>query len=208
MSTADTSKGTNAVTEITEEDLNALDTQSVVDEPLEATDPINALFLRLGTVIAVATTVLMTVLVTIAVVMRYFFNSSLPLAAEGSTYLFPWLVAGGAIVAQSQMSHVAVNVLVERLHGSHERLANLMIWGFTTLLLAYVTYLAVYMIPPMAQQSTPIMGWPQLGSFSAFIFMVAAMTVQAAVRTLTVIRTGVPHHVSTLTEGPVMETER
>lgn len=205
MATPTQPSGETMITEISEKDLEALDTQSVVDEPLEATDPVNELFLKLGTVIAVVATVIMTSLVTVAVIMRYFFNSSLPIAAEGPTYLFPWLIAGGAIAAQAQMSHVGVNILVERLEGKHAKLAHLMIWGFVTVLLAYVTYLGVYMIPPMAQQSTPILGWPQLGSFAAFIFMTATMAVQATIRTLFVIKHGIPQHVPTLTEGPVAE---
>jgi len=36
------------------------------------------------------------------------------------------------------------------------------------------------------------MGWPQLGSFSAFIVMVAVMAIQAGARTVRYARHGVP----------------
>jgi hypothetical protein len=58
----------------------------------------------------------------------------------------------------------------------------------------------------MADQSTPIMGWPQLGSFGAFLVMVAVMTVQAAARTLHYVRHGVPDHALPLTQASPKET--
>ena len=177
---------------ITEEDLAALDTSDGHSEDTAVEEPLNALCGRIGGWIAIAATLAIIVLVTVAVVMRYFLNSSLPVAAEGPTYLFPWLIAGGAIVAQAHRGHIAVDVLVSRLQGVARDRAQIAIWAFSTLLLAYLTYLAVYLIPPMAAQSTPIMGWPQLGSFSAFIVMVAVMALQAGARTLHYIRHGVP----------------
>lgn len=185
---APTPGGRNPV--ITEEDLAALDTSEGHADDARPEEPINAIAARIGGWIAIITTILIVVLVTIAVVMRYFMNSSLPIAAEGPTYLFPWLIAGGAIVAQGSRGHIAVDILVSRLTGTALHRAEIAIWAFSTLLLAYLTYLAVYLIPPMAAQSTPIMGWPQLGSFSAFIVMVAVMAIQAGARTVHLWRHG------------------
>jgi hypothetical protein len=50
------------------------------------------------------------------------------------------------------------------------------------------------------------MGWPQLGSFGAFLVMVAVMTVQAAARTLHYVRHGVPDHALPLTQASPKET--
>ncbi len=184
---------------ITEEDLARLDTQSVVDQPLEATDPINAIFLRIGTVICVVLTVVMTILVTTAVILRYFFNSSLPVAAEGPAYLFPWLIAGGSIVAMSQMSHVAVDYLLTKLSLRAYHRACIAIWTFSAILMGYLTYLGLYMAGPMAAQSTPIMGLPQLGSFAAFIVMTAAMCLQAIARVVHIAKHGPPERITDLT---------
>lgn len=167
---------------ITEEDLANLDTGSGSGEPLQATDKVNEFFLRLGSVIVVALTIVMVLLMTAAVVMRYGFNSSLPVAAEGPAYLFPWLIAGGAIVAQAQMSHIGVSFFLEKFKGKSFEFISIGIWIFSAILMVYVTYLALYMAGPMAEQQTLIMGWPQLGSFGAFIVMTACMAVQSAAR--------------------------
>ncbi|MGP9745665.1 TRAP transporter small permease [Brachybacterium sp. AOP29-B2-41] len=180
---------------ITEEDLASLDTSDGHSDDAQPEEPINRVTAQIGGWIAIISTLLIVALVTLAVIMRYFLNSSLAIAAEGPTYLFPWLIAGGAIVAQGSRGHIAVDVLVSRLTGKAFERAQIAIWAFSTLLLAYLTYLAVYLIPPMAAQSTPIMGWPQLGSFSAFIVMVAVMAIQAGARTVHYFRHGIPDEV-------------
>ncbi|MDC4233337.1 TRAP transporter small permease subunit [Actinomyces sp. B33] len=167
---------------ITEDDIAALDTQSVLDEPLEATDPINQWFLRVGSWFACALTIVMILLVTVAVAMRYIFNSSIDLASEAPSYLLPWLIAAGAVVAQAQMAHVGVNFFLEKFQGkAYQRIAT-GIWVFVAVLMAYMTYLGIYMAGPMSQQETPIMGWPQLGSFAAFIVMTTCLCIQSIVR--------------------------
>ena len=165
---------------ITEEDIAALDTQSVLDEPLEATDPVNAVFLKVAAWAASALTIVMVVLVTLSVIMRYVFNASLDLASEGPSYFLPWLICAGAVVAQAQMAHVGVNFFLEKLSGKAFQRMSVGIWIFITILMAYMTYLAAYMIGPMSQQITPIMEWPQLGSFAAFVVMTACLSIQAA----------------------------
>lgn len=179
---------------ITEEDLARLDEQAVTDEPLDATDHINKVFLNIGQVIAVAMTIVMGVLMVTAVVMRYFFNSSLPLASEGPTYLFPWLVAGGAIIAQAQMGHPGVDFFLTLLKGKAYQWANVAIWVFVTILLVYLGYLGMALAPAKVAQTTPIMELPQIGSFAAFIFMTFTMAVQAGVRVYFFIRYGAPRH--------------
>lgn len=190
------SRATSAAgTVITEEDIAALDTQSVLDAPLEATDPVNQWFLRIASWGAAALTVVMIALVTLAVIMRYVFNSSLPFASEGPTYLLPWLVCLGAIIAQAQMAHVGVTFFLEKLKGRAFQWASVAVWVFVAILMAYMTYLAAYMAGPMAEQVTPVMGWPKIGSFAAFIVMCAALSVQAAIRAWWFTRHGAVHSI-------------
>ncbi|QPK82083.1 TRAP transporter small permease [Schaalia sp. ZJ405] len=178
---------------ITEDDLAKLDTQNVLDEPLTATDPVNAVFLKVASWCAGALTIIMLVLVTTSVVMRYVFNSSLDLASEGPSYFLPWLIASGAVIAQAQMAHVGVNFFLEKLKGKAFQRASVAIWVFVAILMFYLTYLGIYMIGPMGQQVTPIMGWPQLGSFSSFIVMTACLGIQAAARAWFFHRDGALH---------------
>lgn len=167
---------------ITEKDLEEMDHADVLDAPLEATDPVNYVFLKVGAVIAMVSTLVMLILQLTAVTMRYFFNNSIPLAAEGPAYFFPWLICGGAIVAQAQMGHVSVDFVLTKMKDATRKIALIVVWVLATLIMGYVTYLAIYMVGPMAQQTTPIMGWSQIGSFSAFVLMALSMTVQGAIR--------------------------
>ena len=60
---------------ITEADLAALDTSEGHADEAAPEEPINALAARFGAVVASIATIVIVVLVTVAVVMRYFFNS-------------------------------------------------------------------------------------------------------------------------------------
>lgn len=187
---------------ITDEDLAALDTTSVLDEPLAATDHVNAVFLRVGTAAVVVLTIVMVSIMTLAVIMRYVFNSSLAFAAEGPTYLFPWLIAAGAVVAQAQMAHVGVTYFLEMFRGKAYQAVSTGIWVFIAVLMAYITYLGIFMAGPMAAQETLVMGWPQLGSFAAFIVMSACLSIQAAARAYFFWKNGAPRDVEPGTDVP------
>lgn len=185
---------------ISEADLEALDTSSVIDEALQATDRVNVIFLQIGTFISLAATIIMAVLITISVIWRYVFNSSIPVASEGPSYLLPWLIAGGAIVAQAQMAHVGVDYFHEKFRGKAYEIVSIAIWAFVALLMFYMVYLSIYMAGPMAAQSTPIMGWPMLGSFSAFIVMSLCLAIQAAARAYYFKKYGSPRQLEPGTE--------
>ncbi|WP_022867772.1 TRAP transporter small permease [Schaalia vaccimaxillae] len=197
----------SAASVITEEDIEKLDTQSALDEPLEATDPINMWFLRVGSWAAVAITIVMVTLITVAVFLRYVMNSSIDLAAEAPSYLLPWLVCAGAIVAQAQMAHVGVNFFLEKFKGKAYEYMAIGIWIFVAVVMAYMTYLGIYMAGPMAQQETPIMGWPQLGSFMAFIVMTAVLCIQALVRAWYFYKNGALHTVDMVDESSATTKE-
>src|SRR5699024_11774448 len=119
-----------------EEDLASLDTSEGHGEEARPEEPVNAACATVGGWIAIVATVLIVALVTVAVVMRYVLNSSLPIAAEGPTSLFPWLIAGGAIVAQGSRGHIAVDVLVGRLRGRARDPPPVALWAGSTLRLS------------------------------------------------------------------------
>ena len=187
---------------ITDEDLAALDTQSILDEPLSATDPVNAVFLRVASAVVVVLTILMVAVMSLAVIMRYAFNSSLAIASEGPTYLFPWLIAAGAVVAQAQMAHVGVTYFLEMFRGKAYQNLSVGIWVFIAVLMGYMTYLGIFMAGPMAAQETLVMGWPQLGSFGAFIVMSACLSIQAAARAYFFWKDGAPRDIEPGTDVP------
>ena len=167
---------------ITEEDLEKMDHQEVLDEPLAATDKYNEVFLKIGIGIAFVASMIMLIFQLVAVGTRYFMNSSIAIASEGPIYFFPWLICGGAIIAQAQMGHVAVNYVLTKMKNETRRKFMIGIWIVVTIILAYVTYLAIYLVRPMTEQTTLIMGWPQIYSFLGFVVMAAVMTIQAAIR--------------------------
>ncbi|RYZ12739.1 MAG: TRAP transporter small permease [Comamonadaceae bacterium] len=70
-------------------------------------------------VLIVACLVLMVLLVFGNVVLRYIFNSGIPIAEEVSRWLFVWMTFLGAIVALREHAHLGTEFLVDKLgvHG-------------------------------------------------------------------------------------------
>jgi C4-dicarboxylate transporter DctQ subunit len=59
----------------------------------------------------------MTFLTALQVLLRYVFNTGLIWSLEATTYTFGWLVLLGMAYGVRTRSHIAVNLLVSRLHG-------------------------------------------------------------------------------------------
>lgn len=178
---------------ITEDDLEALDTQGVLDEAPEATDRINGIFMQIGSIISVVAMIVIGSLMLLAVVLRYVFSASLPLAAEAPTYFFPWLIAGGAIVAQARLGHVSVDLVLELVRPTFRKGLMVLVWVVTTGILAYAAYLAIFLTQSIYGQSTVIMGWPRVGSFGAFAGMLIILAVQALVRVIHILKMPTGH---------------
>lgn len=94
-------------------------------------------YCRLLAMIMAACLAVMIVMVFGNVVLRYGFNSGIPVSEELSRWLFLWLVFLGATIAVRENAHMGTSVLVERMPAWMQRLA--LIAG--QLLMLWVTWL-------------------------------------------------------------------
>lgn len=90
-------------------------------------------YCRLLAMVMVACLAVMIVMVFGNVVLRYGFNSGIPVSEELSRWLFLWLVFLGATIAVREHAHMGSQILVERLPPWLQRLAlvlgqGLMLW--------------------------------------------------------------------------------
>lgn len=61
--------------------------------------------------------VLITVLIFIAVIFRYLFNSPILFSFELSTLIFAWLIYVGAYLAEDERSHIGFDLVIKRIPG-------------------------------------------------------------------------------------------
>ncbi|GAA1184798.1 TRAP transporter small permease subunit [Nesterenkonia xinjiangensis] len=155
------------------------DTEIVIPR---AGDPINEAFRKVGATIAVSSLLIVWVLLLVAVVLRYATGSSMDFATELPAYLYPWIIAGGVIVAMALGGHIAVDFVLTRLGPRGAQGTQVGIWVFSGTLFAVITVLSLSLVEPLLAQITPILGWPRFGSFAAFMLMAACLAVQSFAR--------------------------
>ncbi|GAA3286392.1 TRAP transporter small permease [Nesterenkonia halobia] len=171
-------------------DLAAIDRPDLEVATPRGTDPVNEALRRLGATLAVVSLLIVWALLLLSVALRYLTGSSMDFAAELPAYLYPWIIAGGVIVAMSLGGHIAVDFLLTRLRPGARRGVEVGVWTASGLLFALVTVLCVPLLGPLVEQVTPILGWPRMGSFAAFILMTIALTVQSLARAVHIARGG------------------
>lgn len=175
---------------LSDADLADIDRPELEAATPRGTDPVNEAIRRLAAAVAVAALLIVWALLLLSVGLRYLTGSSMDFATELPSYLYPWIIAGGVVVAMSLGGHIAVDFLLARLGTGARRTVEVVVWGASAGLFALVTVLCVPLIGPLVEQVTPILGWPRMGSFAAFILMTLALTVQSLARAVHIARGG------------------
>lgn len=163
------------------------DTEIVIPR---AGDPVNEAFRKAGAALAVSSLLIVWALLLVAVVLRYVTGSSMDFATELPAYLYPWIIAGGVIVAMALGGHIAVDFVLTRLGPRGAQGTQVGIWLFSGALFAVMTVLSLNLVEPLLAQITPILGWPRFGSFAAFMLMAACLSVQSLARAWFFARSG------------------
>lgn len=99
---------------------------------------LNAFIDLTGVIIVVATISSMFLALFVNVVLRYAFGSGIAWAYEIHNILFPWLVAGGAVMAGARGSNIAVMALVGFMPEILRRLISILVHAFVAVLCAGV----------------------------------------------------------------------
>lgn len=165
-----------------EEDLTEIDQPDLTVVVPRGDGPINEVLRRVGACVAILAMLIVWVLLLMGVVLRYMTGASMDFATELPTYLYPWIIAGGVVVAMSLGGHIAVDALTSRLKVRSNRALQVGVWALSGVLFAMITVLSLRLVDPLLAQITPILGWSRLGSFSAFLVMALCLSVQSWAR--------------------------
>ncbi|MFE9245107.1 TRAP transporter small permease [Nocardiopsis sp. NPDC006938] len=147
-----------------------------------ALHPADRPFIMLGSALAVAATAVIGGALVYGVIMRYAFNTSSQISTELPTYLFPWLIAGGVIAAMGRRGHLTVDYFTNKFAPERRRRVELYMWVLSALTHVFVLLLSFQLIVPMSRQLSPMLGWPVLWSFLAFMVTIAVLAVQCGIR--------------------------
>ena len=134
---------------------------------------------------SVISLLLMSVLVSLQVVLRYVLGSALPWAEEAAVYMMVWMAFIGAAVALQRSEHMALNLFVDRLPPLLERITRIVSQLLILIFLFFVLVLGLQLAIAISGQRSPALGlnmfWPYLILPLGCLFM-AAVTLDKIVR--------------------------
>lgn len=111
-----------------------------MSKSLHIPQSLNTIINWTGVVIVVATISSMFLALFVNVVLRYAFGKGIAWAYEIHNILFPWLVAGGAVMATAKGSNIAVRALVDILPVLLQRIVAILVHAFVAVLCIGVVY--------------------------------------------------------------------
>ncbi len=125
---------------------------------------------------SVVSLLLMSILVSLQVLLRYVFGHALPWAEEAAVYMMVWMAFIGAAVALQRSEHMALNLFIDRLPPILKRvtrtISHLLILAFLLLLL----FLGLQLAFTISGQRSAALGlnmfWPYLILPLGCLFMV------------------------------------
>lgn len=115
---------------------------------------------------SVISLLLMSLLVSAQVVLRYLLGSALPWAEEAAVYMMVWMAFIGAAVALRQSEHIALSLVTDRLPPAFARLVRLTSHSLVLAFLLLLLGLGVQLAQTIFGQRSPALGinmfWPYL----------------------------------------------
>lgn len=121
---------------------------------------------RIAEISSILGLVLMTLLVSTQVFLRYILGQALPWAEEAAVYLMVWMAFIGSAVALHQAEHIALGILVNRVSGVSSTAIRIGVNLVIILFLAMVAILGVQLAMAISGQRSPALGinmfWPYL----------------------------------------------
>ncbi|MDO4904912.1 MAG: TRAP transporter small permease subunit [Lautropia sp.] len=139
---------------------------------------LDALIKRVCQFLVLATTFVLLVGLACNVGMRYLFKGGgVGWMVEIPSLLFPWMIAGGIILAAQQGSHIAIDVLRDALPPAGRRI--LIIFVNLVLVVAYLSLFSVLgeMMEIVSIERSPLLDMPASWSYSALAFCVMGLAV-------------------------------
>lgn len=128
-----------------------------------------------GVVIVVTTISSMFLALLINVFLRYFLGDGIAWAYEIHNILFPWLVAGGAVMASARGSNIAVTALIGILPELLRRIVAIGIHGFVAALSIGIVISATPIVKAAKYSRLAETGIPQMYGYWSLLYAFSAM---------------------------------
>lgn len=141
---------------------------------------LNAVINWTGIVIVVFTISSMFLALFVNVVLRYAFGSGIAWAYEIHNILFPWLVAGGAVMATVKGSNIAVMALVDILPAGLRKVISILVNGFVAALCVVIVYTSIPIVKAAKFSHLAETGISQMYGYWSLLYAFSAIAIISA----------------------------
>lgn len=130
------------------------------------------------------TTVVLFLVLSINVFLRYLVGSSLSSAGEIPELIFPWLVMAGVVLASQHGAHIAISWLIDKLSDSRRRIVAIMNCGILVAAYSTLAWGTYTLMPIVSSERTQVLKVPSSVTYScmliAFVFLIITSLTQMA----------------------------
>ena len=129
------------------------------------------------------TTVLLFLILSINVFLRYVWGSSLQSAGEAPELMFPWMVMAGVVLAAQHGAHISIVWFVEQVPPAARRVIGLLNCAILVAGYSVLAYGTSTLLPVVHEEHSHVLGVPSSVTYSCmligFVFLVITTLTQA-----------------------------
>ena len=130
------------------------------------------------------TTVLLFLILSINVFLRYLWGSSLQSAGEAPELMFPWMVMAGVVLAAQHGAHISIVWFVEQVPPAARRVIGLLNCAILAVGYSVLAYGTTTLLPVVHSEHSHVLGVPSSVTYSCmllgFVLLVITTLTQAA----------------------------
>ena len=126
----------------------------------------------IASVVSVLALAIMFIALMLEVIVRYFTDQSLGWTTESPSFLFPWLVMGGAVLAAQHGQHITVKAILGFLSNSVTKVLFVILELIVIAFFGYLAYVGFDVLKVVASEVYPI---TKLSAKWAYIALVAGL---------------------------------
>lgn len=151
---------------------------------LKICDVIDAAIKQICRIVLYVTTVVLFLILSINVFLRYLVGNSLSSAGELPELIFPWLVMSGVVLASQHGAHIAISWFVDKLSDSKRKVVAVLNCGILVAAYSTLAWGTYTLMPIVSDERTQVLKVPASVTYScmlvAFIFLVITALTQMA----------------------------
>ena len=156
------------------------DTNARFDAIVRFLDRLKTVINYTGAIIVVITLSSMFVAIFVNVVLRYAFGNGIAWAYEIHNILFPWLVAGGAVMAAAKNGNIAVRAFVDLLPDLGRRVIAIAVFVFVAILCVGIIYSSMPIIKAAQYSRLAETGIQQMYGYFSLIYSFGSIALISA----------------------------